>query len=136
MMNWERKLMWDYLSENPLSFSSLVHHSLFIIHRCLPRFFIDRSFVTRLSLFIMIKSALALILSISFVASAQTQQAKPETKRPAPPQTSAGFILPADVNVRIEPDPRVLVLMAAINVAGFDYESGGQPLSPARAEIR
>jgi tetratricopeptide (TPR) repeat protein len=84
----------------------------------------------------MIKSALALILSISFVAVAQTQQAKPETKQPAPPQTAAGFILPADVNVRIEPDTRVFVLMAAINVAGFDYESGGQPLSPARAEIR
>ncbi|HKS43210.1 MAG TPA: hypothetical protein VJX74_21525 [Blastocatellia bacterium] len=84
----------------------------------------------------MIKSALALILSISFVAVAQTQQAKPETKQPAPPQTAAGFILPADVNVRIEPDTRMFVLMAAINVAGFDYESGGQPLSPARAEIR
>ena len=72
----------------------------------------------------MIKSVLALILSMSFVAAAQTQQAKPETKQPAPPQTSAGFILPADVNVRIEPDARMFVLMAAINVAGFDYETG------------
>jgi len=26
--------------------------------------------------------------------------------------------------------------MAALNVAGFDYETGGQPLSPARAELR
>ncbi|MGA9772252.1 MAG: hypothetical protein WBV94_24685 [Blastocatellia bacterium] len=68
---------------------------------------------------------------------AQTQQAKPETKRPVPPQQSAaGFILPADVNVRIEPDSRMFVLMAAINVAGFDYESSGQPLSLARTEIR
>ena len=79
----------------------------------------------------MIKSVLALILSVSFVASAQTQQAKPEAKQPA-----TGFILPADVNVRVEPDPRVFILMAAINVAGFDYESSGLPLSPARAEIR
>lgn len=84
----------------------------------------------------MIKSVLALILSMSFVAAAQTQQAKPETKQPSPPQTSAGFILPADVNVRIESDARVFVLMAAINVAGFDYEPNGLPLSPARAEIR
>ncbi len=84
----------------------------------------------------MIKSALALILSMSFVAAAQTQQAKPETKQPRQAQTAAGFILPADVNVRIEPDSRMFVLMAAINVAGFDYESGGQPLSPARVEIR
>ena len=26
--------------------------------------------------------------------------------------------------------------MAALNVAGFDYETGGEPLSPARAELR
>ena len=26
--------------------------------------------------------------------------------------------------------------MAALNMAGFDYETGGQPLSPARAELR
>jgi tetratricopeptide (TPR) repeat protein len=84
----------------------------------------------------MIKSALALILSISFVAAAQTQQAKPETKPPVPSQNTLGFILPADVNVRIEPDLRMFVLMAAINVAGFDYEAGGQPVSLARAEIR
>src|SRR5437868_646747 len=49
---------------------------------------------------------------------------------------SAGFILPADVNVRIESDPRTLIVMAAINVAGFDAETGGLPLSPLRAELR
>ena len=26
--------------------------------------------------------------------------------------------------------------MAALNAAGFDFETGGQPLSPARAELR
>jgi tetratricopeptide (TPR) repeat protein len=30
----------------------------------------------------------------------------------------------------------MFVVMAAINMAGFDYEPGGQPLSPARAELR
>ncbi|HKP87420.1 MAG TPA: hypothetical protein VJZ26_15055 [Blastocatellia bacterium] len=84
----------------------------------------------------MIKSVLALILSASFVAAAQSQQEKPETRQAAPSQVSAGFIAPGDVNVRIEPDVRMFVVMAAINLAGFDYESGGQPLSPARAEIR
>lgn len=84
----------------------------------------------------MIKSVLALILSISFVAAAQQQQPKPEPAKPAPPQQTAGFITPSDVNVRIEPDARMFVVMAAINVAGFDYETAGQPLSPARVEIR
>lgn len=28
------------------------------------------------------------------------------------------------------------MVMAALNMAGFDYETGGQPLSPARAELR
>src|SRR5262249_37775765 len=31
---------------------------------------------------------------------------------------------------------RTLVVMAALNMAGFDYETGGEPLSPARAEMR
>src|SRR6185503_8541924 len=84
----------------------------------------------------MIKSVLAFILGISFVAASYGQQTKPETRQPAPTQNIAGFIHPGDVNVRIEPDARMFVVMAAINLAGFDYESGGQPLSPARVEIR
>jgi len=84
----------------------------------------------------MIRSVLAIILSVSFAAAAQEQKAKPETSQPQPQQELAGFITPSDVNVRIEPDARMFVVMAAINVAGFDYETGGMPLSPARAEIR
>jgi tetratricopeptide (TPR) repeat protein len=73
------------------------------------------------------------------VASAQAQQAAPEAKKsvqPARSQARAGFITPSDVNVRIDPDIRTFVVMAALNMAGFDYETGGQPLSPARAELR
>jgi hypothetical protein len=45
-------------------------------------------------------------------------------------------ILPSEFNVRIDSDVRTFVVMAAINAAGFDYETGGQPLTPARAELR
>ncbi|MCI0489214.1 MAG: hypothetical protein L0229_21695 [Blastocatellia bacterium] len=47
-----------------------------------------------------------------------------------------GFVSPSELNVRIAPDVRTFVVMAALNVAGFDYETGGQELSPARAELR
>src|SRR5437867_742208 len=47
-----------------------------------------------------------------------------------------GFIPPADVNVHVGTDPRTSIVMAAINIAGFEYEPGGQPLTPARAKLR
>ncbi|HJZ66758.1 MAG TPA: tetratricopeptide repeat protein, partial [Blastocatellia bacterium] len=51
-------------------------------------------------------------------------------------QPRAGFVTPSEANVWIAPDVRTFVVMAAVNAAGFDYETGGQPLSPARAELR
>ncbi|HJQ26589.1 MAG TPA: tetratricopeptide repeat protein [Blastocatellia bacterium] len=82
----------------------------------------------------MIHSVLAFLLCFSLASSALAQQ-KPGALS-SNQQQSAGFILPADVNVRVESDPRTLVVMAAINEAGFDAETGGQPLSPLRAELR
>ncbi len=75
---------------------------------------------------------------------AQQPQTKPDNQAQQPAQktaptvtqTAGNYIVPADVNVRLESDFRTFVVMAAINVAGFDYETGGQPLSPARAELR
>jgi tetratricopeptide (TPR) repeat protein len=86
----------------------------------------------------MLRASLISLLAACLVASAQAQQA-PQTKKTeqAPPaQTGAGFIAPSEANVRIAPDARTFVVMAALNVAGFDYETGGQPLSPARRELR
>ena len=82
----------------------------------------------------MIHSILAFLLCLGLASSALAQE-KPGAL-PSNQQRSAGFILPADVNVRVESDPRTLIVMAAINVAGFDAETGGLPLSPLRAELR
>ncbi|HET8676619.1 MAG TPA: hypothetical protein VFO63_12565, partial [Blastocatellia bacterium] len=84
------------------------------------------------------KSILAFLIGLSLVSAAVAQQPKPQPKKPEQPTAveDVGFIPPSDVNVRIEPDVRTLVVMAAINLAGFDYEAQGQPLSPARAELR
>ena len=87
----------------------------------------------------MLKSFLILPLCLSVAPFTLAQQAQPQpdkTKTRAAAQLPPGFITPADVNVRIEPDVRTFIVMAALNVAGFDYEPGGQPLSPARAELR
>src|SRR5713101_3464754 len=87
----------------------------------------------------MLRASIICLLAASLTVSATAQQTKPETKRrvqPLPESMRAGFIPPSEVNVRIEPDVRTVVVMAALNIAGFDYETGGQPLSPARAELR
>jgi len=79
---------------------------------------------------------LSLNLSVATSTAAQQTQTPPKGEAPVQPHTPPGFIAPADVNVRIEPDVRMFVVMAALNVAGFDYEPSGQPLSPARADLR
>jgi len=63
----------------------------------------------------------------------QAPQAQPQTP---PARVITGFIAPPEANVRIAPDVRTFVVMAALNMAGFDFETGAQALSPARAQIR
>src|SRR5262245_26028395 len=42
----------------------------------------------------------------------------------------------ADVNTDIGVDKRVILMMAALNIAGYDYESGNRQLSALRRQIR
>src|SRR5262245_23186567 len=42
----------------------------------------------------------------------------------------------ADVNTDIGVDKRTIVMMAALNIAGYDYESGNRQLSALRRQIR
>jgi hypothetical protein len=70
----------------------------------------------------------------------QPQTGKAPQSQPQPPPAQrpyeGRFIVPGDINVRIESDVRMFVVMAAVNIAGFDYEPYGQTLTPARVEIR
>ena len=97
---------------------------------------VDRAFAAQLFLVLMHKTIQTILLFISLAAVAQAQASKPEAKQQPRSQASAGFIAPSEANVRIEPDARTFVVMAALNMAGFDYETGGRPLSPARVELR
>lgn len=79
---------------------------------------------------------LRLILLFSLCVPVVAAPPKHQTQPAQSAKSIAGFISPSEANVRIAPDVRTFVVMAALNMAGFDYETGGQPLSPARAELR
>jgi tetratricopeptide (TPR) repeat protein len=85
------------------------------------------------------KSVFAFVIFLSLLVSAygqQTQGTERKPERPPSARNEPGFIVPSEVNVRIDSDVRTFVVMAALNLAGFDIETGNQPISPARAEIR
>ena len=85
----------------------------------------------------MLKATLISVVAVCVAVSTYAQQTPQTRKAEQPqPQSGPGFIVPSEVNVRIAPDVRTFVVMAALNAAGFDFETGGQPLSPARAALR
>ena len=80
------------------------------------------------------------------IAHAQNKQSQSSTTTsstlPSPtPQTvqrrstPAGFDL-SDYGVRIQPEPRLIVVMAALDAAGFDPTPRGQEPSRFRAQVR
>ena len=75
--------------------------------------------------------------------SGKDQKTQPQPSAPAQPQSQRRVSLSdrdnvtlSDVNVEIALDRRVIVMMAALNVAGYDYESGNRPLSALRKQVR
>ena len=103
---------------------------------------------------------LALLIASSLGAAAQESQPQPSNKpaqqpkqseaQPQQPQKPKPIVIDrrklsladrpnlsfADVNTDIGVDRRVIVMMAALNVAGYDYESGNRQLSALRRQIR
>ncbi|HEU0183719.1 MAG TPA: hypothetical protein VFS27_00280 [Blastocatellia bacterium] len=104
--------------------------------------------------------ALALLMASSLGAAAQdpqpqssnkpAQQPKQSEAQPQPGQKPQATLIDrrklpladrpnlslADVNTDIGVDKRVIVMMSALNIAGYDYESGDRPLSALRRQIR
>ncbi|HEV2912588.1 MAG TPA: hypothetical protein VGX92_04665 [Pyrinomonadaceae bacterium] len=62
-----------------------------------------------------------------------TQQQQQPRETPAP--RASGFDL-TDYGVRIQPEPRLIVMMAALDAAGFDPTPTGQDPSAFRAQVR
>jgi hypothetical protein len=97
------------------------------------------------------KMILPFFLLYLLVVGAAAQQAPPNkpAQTQAPPATQPQQKTPSriplgeranptltDVNTVIGVDKRVIVMMAALNVAGYDYESGNRPLTELRRMIR
>lgn len=85
------------------------------------------------------KISITLLISLTlsvFAHAQQPTQPAQQAKPPATAQVPSNFIPPSEAGVRIEPDVRTMVVMAALNIAGFDYEPSGQPMTALRAEVR
>jgi hypothetical protein len=79
-----------------------------------------------------IKLFVILFLFASFQSAARAQQ--PAAPQPTP-RAQTGFDL-TESGVRIQPDARLVVVMAALDAAGFDPTPKGQEPSPFRAQVR
>jgi hypothetical protein len=83
---------------------------------------------------------LLLLLFVCGVARAQNTQSTPAPQRTPPPaqtqpRAATGFDL-SDYGVRIEPEARLIVMMAALDAAGFDPTPEGAEPSAFRAQVR
>src|SRR5215471_18164592 len=85
-------------------------------------------------------SAACVWLLLSSFLIAQTPQPNktvPQTPNLIPTSGSqTGFVTPADVNVLLGSDVRLFVVMAALNLAGYDYEPAGRNMSELRSRLR
>ena len=69
-------------------------------------------------------------------ASTPKTPAAQQTPTPRPQSMRSGTLDLSDYGVRIEPEPRLLVMMAALDAAGFDPTPAGRKPSEFRALIR
>ncbi|HZS09965.1 MAG TPA: hypothetical protein VFD58_34375 [Blastocatellia bacterium] len=87
-----------------------------------------------------------LAADLTIAIMAQQQQPPPQPAKPAPggvPQDKSKIplyqrtrVTLADINTSVATDKRVIAMMAALNVAGYDYESGNRQLSALRQQLR
>lgn len=93
-------------------------------------------------------SAVIFALTLNIVAQQPGQPPPKQEAKQAPPQQVPQIdrqkiplaqrpnLSLEDVNTFIGADKRVIVMMAALNVAGYDYETGGRQLAPLRQQMR
>jgi len=87
----------------------------------------------------MIKKAFLLIVILLFAVAADAQTASPSPTapraQPAQTQTTAPFEL-SEYGVSLQPDARLIIVMAALDAAGFDPTSAGKEPSAFRLLVR
>src|SRR6478672_7251924 len=89
-----------------------------------------------------------LLIAANVVQQPQTPPAQPpaqttpQTKPPAPavdrkvPLSERSQLTITDFNTGIAVDKRVIVMMAALNAGGYDYETGNRQISGIRRQMR
>jgi hypothetical protein len=92
------------------------------------------------------RSCVWLLVLFSWVVSAYAQADKakpaatPQTPPPAPqqklPLSERSRVTLADLNIQITTDNRIIATMAALNAAGYEFETGNRALSPLRQQLR
>jgi tetratricopeptide (TPR) repeat protein len=85
-----------------------------------------------------VRFSLALIMAAWCAGIAQAQAAAPSPRpsTPAPRPASQPTFDLTEFGVRIEPDQRLIVMMAALEAAGFDPTPAGRESSPFRALVK
>src|SRR5437588_5458877 len=86
----------------------------------------------------MFGKTLIVIAIMAGVAQGQTRSAPSPTARPSTPRVSAQqtSLDLAEYGVRLEPDARLIIVMSALDAAGFDPTPAGKRLSAFRALVR
>jgi tetratricopeptide (TPR) repeat protein len=83
----------------------------------------------------MIRKALPVALLIVFSGVAVAQPATPSPQPPAQTRPTTAFNL-SDYGVAVQPDARLIVVMAALDAAGFESTPRGKEPSPFRTVLR
>lgn len=93
-------------------------------------------------------SAVVFALTLNIIAQQPGQPPPKQEAKQTPPQQAPQIdrrkiplaqrpnLSLEDVNTFIGADKRIIVMMAALNVAGYDYETGGRQLAPLRQQVR
>src|SRR5437870_5780412 len=86
----------------------------------------------------MFGKTLIVIAIMAGIAQGQTRPAPSPTPRPSTPRVSAQqtTLDLAEYGVRVEPDARLIIVMSALDAAGFDPTPAGKQLSAFRALVR
>src|SRR5438874_3526962 len=86
----------------------------------------------------MFGKTLIVIAIMAGVAQGQTRSAPSPTPRPSTPRVSAQqtTLDLAEYGVRVEPDARLIIVMSALDAAGFDLTKEGRELAAPRVLAR
>lgn len=85
---------------------------------------------------ILILSCFPRICAWALAASSPLGSELQTATSPPPASESSPSVRPEAVNVFVGADERLFILMAALNLAGYDYASGSGDLSPLRKQLR